>query len=72
MKKRSAVVALVVALAALATTPAAATTITRSVVVRGTTITCVVTYTDSNGNNRIDTFGELRSITSVSCSISGP
>jgi hypothetical protein len=66
-KKLPTIVGSVLALALLTAMPAAASTVTRTVVLNRTTITCVVTYTDMNGNGRIDTFGELRSITDVVC-----
>ena len=33
------------------------------------TLTCVTTYTDMNGNNRIDLFKEVLSITNISCTV---
>jgi len=57
-------------LTALASTPAFAETVTRTIVANGFTLTCVITYTDVNGNGRIDLLKELLSITNVSCTVS--
>ena len=43
---------------------------TRTIVANGFTLTCVITYTDVNGNGRIDLLKELLSITNVSCTVS--
>jgi len=57
-------------LTALASTPAFAETVTRTIVANGFTLTCVITYTEVNGNGRIDLLKELLSITNVSCTVS--
>jgi len=57
-------------LTALASTPAFAETVTRTIVANSFTLTCVITYTDVNGNGRIDLLKELLSITNVSCTVS--
>jgi len=63
-------VALAAGLTALASTPAFAETVTRTIVVNGYTLTCVITYTEVNGNGRIDLLKELLSITNVTCTVS--
>jgi len=36
----------------------------------GYTLTCVITYTEVNGDGRIDLLKELLSITNVTCTVS--
>jgi len=67
MRKILATVAMAVGFTALAATPALADTVTRTVVSNRYTITCVLTYTEVNGNGRIDLLKELLSITAISC-----
>ena len=62
-------VAMAAGLAALAATPALAETVTRTIVSNRYTLTCVITYTEANGNGRIDLLKELLSITNVSCTV---
>ena len=69
MRKLAVVAALAAGLSVLATSPALADTVTRTVQVPGFTISCVVTYTDLNGDGMIDSVDELRSITDVRCTI---
>ena len=45
--------------------PAFADTVVKTLNFGGKTYLVTITYTDSNGNGRIDTLAELRSITSV-------
>ncbi len=70
MRKTLGSVAMAAGLTALASTPAFAETVTRTIVANGFTLTCVITYTDVNGNGRIDLLKELLSITNVSCTVS--
>ena len=70
MRKTLGSVAMAAGLTALASTPAFAETVTRTVVANGFTLTCVITYTEVNGNGRIDLLKELLSITNVSCTVS--
>ena len=70
MRKTLGSVAVAVGLTALAATPAFAETVTRSIVAHGYTLTCVITYTEVNGDGRIDLLKELLSITNVSCTVS--
>jgi hypothetical protein len=67
MRKILVSVATAAGLTALAATPASAETVTRTVVTNRYTLTCVITYTEVNGNGRIDLLKELLSITNVSC-----
>lgn len=57
------------ALAVLVVSPASAATFTRSLTLGNTTLSCVTTYTELNNNDRIDTLAELRSITSIVCTV---
>jgi hypothetical protein len=61
--------AMAIALAAVVVAPALASTETRTVVGPRNTVVCVITYTESSGNTRVDTWKELFSITGVSCSV---
>ncbi len=70
MRKTLGSVAMAAGLTALASTPAFAETVTRTIVANGFTLTCVITYTEVNGNGRIDLLKELLSITNVSCTVS--
>jgi len=70
MRKTLGTVALAAGLTALASTPAFAATVTRTIVANGYTLTCVITYTEVNGDARIDLLKELLSITNVSCTVS--
>ena len=70
MRKTLGSVAMAAGLTALASTPAFAETVTRTIVANGFTLTCVITYTDVNGNGRIDLLKELLSITNVTCTVS--
>jgi len=70
MRKILGSVAMAAGLTALASTPAFAETITRTIVANGFTLTCVITYTEMNGNGRIDLLRELFSISNVSCGVS--
>jgi len=70
MRKTLGSVAMAAGLTALASTPALAETVTRTFVANGFTLTCVITYTEANGNGRIDLLKELLSITNVSCTVS--
>jgi len=70
MRKILGSVATAAGLTALASTPAFAETVTRTIVAKGFTLTCVITYTEVNGNGRIDLLKELLSITNVSCTVS--
>jgi hypothetical protein len=58
-----------IALAAVVVAPALASTETRTVVGPRHTVVCVITYTESSGDTRVDTWKELLSITSVGCSV---
>ncbi len=57
------------ALTVLMATPALAATVTRSVTLGRTTITCVITYTELNDTNRIDTLAEVRTISDIACTV---
>ena len=70
MRKTLGSLAMAAGLTALASTPALAETVTRTIVANGFTLTCVITYTEVNGNGRIDLLKELLSITNVSCTVS--
>ena len=70
MRKTLGSVVMAAGLTALASTPGFAETVTRTVVANGFTLTCVITYTEVNGNGRIDLLKELLSITNVSCTVS--
>jgi len=70
MRKTLGSVAMAAGLTALASTPAFAETVTRTIVANGFTLTCVITYTDVNGNGRLDLLKEVLSITNVSCTVS--
>jgi len=69
MRKILVSVAMAAGLTALAATPALAETVTRTIVSNRYTLTCVITYTEVNGNGRIDQLKELLSITNVSCTV---
>jgi hypothetical protein len=69
MRNILATVALAAGFMALAATPAVADTVTRTIVGQRYTLTCVLTYTEMNGNLRIDTLKELLSITNVNCTV---
>jgi hypothetical protein len=69
MRKSLAVLGLAAGLTVLATAPAVADTVTKTVVGARYTLTCVITYTELNGNNRIDLVKELFSISNVSCTV---
>jgi hypothetical protein len=69
MRKILVSAALIAGLTALAATPLVAETVTKTIVANGYTISCVITYTDANGNGRIDLLRELLSITNVSCTV---
>jgi len=69
MRKILVSVAMAAGLTALAATPAFAETVTRTIVSNRYTLTCVITYTEANGNGRIDLLKELLSITNVSCTV---
>lgn len=69
MRKIFVSAAIAAGLTALATTPVLAETVTRTIVSHGYTVTCVVTYTDLNGNGKIDLLRELLSISNVTCTI---
>ena len=49
--------------------PTFADTVVKSYQYTGKTIVITITYTDSNGNGRIDTLQELRSITNIQVNI---
>ena len=70
MRKTLGSVAMAAGLTALASTPAFAETLTRTIVANGFMLTSVITYTEVNGNGRIDLLKELLSITNVSCTVS--
>jgi hypothetical protein len=70
MRKTLGSVAMVAGLTALASTPAFAATVTRTIAANAYTLTCVITYTEINGNGRIDLLRELLSITNISCTVS--
>jgi hypothetical protein len=67
MRKIFVSTAMALGLAALAATPALADTVTRTIVGNRFTATCAITYTEVNGNGRIDLLKELLSITNISC-----
>ena len=69
MRKIFVIAAMAAGFAAFATSPALAETVTRTVVSHGYTISCVVTYTEMNGNGRIDSLKELLSVTNISCTV---
>lgn len=69
MRRTIGSLAVAIALTVLTALPAMAATVTRSITVGRTTITCVVTYTESNGNTQIDTLTELRSISNIACRV---
>ena len=69
MRKGLMTAVMVAGCTALATTPALAETVTRTIVAHGFTLTCVITYTELNGNDRIDVLRELLSISNVSCTV---
>ena len=69
MRKILVSVALAAGFTALAATPAVAETVTRTIVGSRFTATCVITYTEVNGNGRIDLLKELLSVTNVSCTV---
>ncbi|HEY3219947.1 MAG TPA: hypothetical protein VGJ80_04380 [Gemmatimonadales bacterium] len=69
MRKILVTLAMAAGLTALAATPALAETVTRTIVGESYTLTCVITYTDMNGNGRIDLLRELLSITNVTCTV---
>ena len=70
MRKTLGSVAMAAGLTALASTPTFAETVTRTIVANGFMLTSVITYTEVNGNGRIDLLKELLSITNVSCTVS--
>jgi hypothetical protein len=70
MRKILVSVAMAAGFTVLAATPALAETVTRTIVSDRYTLTCVITYTEVNGNGRIDLLKELLSITNVSCTLS--
>ena len=55
MRKTLGSVAVAVGLTALAATPAFADTVTRTIMAHGYTLTCVITYTEVNGDGRMQT-----------------
>jgi hypothetical protein len=69
MRKILGVAGLAAGLAAFAPSPAFAETVTRTVTAHGFTISCVVTYTEMNGDARIDSLQELLSISDISCTV---
>ena len=69
MRKTLGRLAIGLALVILTASPALAATQTKTVTFGRTTITCVVTFTDSNGNNQLDTFAELRSVSDIACTV---
>ena len=69
MRKAIASLATVFAMIVLTATPVLAATVTRSATIGHSFISCVITYTEMNDTSQIDTFPELRSITSVVCTV---
>jgi len=69
MRKRVAGTVLAIVMAVVAATPVLASTETRTVVGQRYTVTCVITYTESSGDARVDTLNELFSITNVTCTV---
>jgi hypothetical protein len=69
MRKTLATVVMAAGLTVLAAAPASAATVTRTFVGSRYTLSCVITYTDLNGNGRIDLLKEVLSITNVACTV---
>ncbi len=69
MRKTLATMSMTAALTALVAATAYADTVTRTIVGKRFTLTCVTTYTEVNGNGRIDLLKELLSVTNVSCTL---
>lgn len=69
MRRTLASTVMALTLAVVAVAPVFASTETRTFVGPRQTVTCVITYTESSGDARVDTLKELFSITNVSCTV---